>query len=133
MRERTSMPSALRHSPQTLSRGNRCCSRRMTCQPRRASRIDATLPAGPAPMITTSGMTSRADGFLPVRALPQGVHLLADFLGDLRIREVAGDDVAQPNRLGPLVVLHGQRELRPQAVQLFLEHVADRLLHLLGL
>src|SRR5688572_19287285 len=131
-RVRTSMPSALRHSPQTLSRGNRFCSRRVTRQRRRASRIDATLPAGPAPMITTSRMTSRADGFLPVGPLPQGVHLFADFLCDLRVREVAGDDVAQPNRLRPLVVLDGQRELRPQAVQLFLEHVADRLLHLLG-
>src|SRR5438270_225751 len=49
-RRSVSIPSVLRHSPHTLSRGKRCCSISVTLHPRRARTIAATQPAGPATM-----------------------------------------------------------------------------------
>ncbi len=61
---RTSMPRALRHSPQTLSRGKRACSSSSTDAPARASSRAERLPAGPPPIDdhVHHGGTSRSSG-----------------------------------------------------------------------
>lgn len=57
------MASGLRHSPQTLSRGKMCCSRRVTWKLARESRMADRIPAGPAPMMMIWGIT--VDGIKP--------------------------------------------------------------------
>ena len=69
------MPRALRHSPQTLSRGKQCCSIRATRQRARDRRIAASDPAGPPPMIVTSGIRAVFDLFYGEPPVPQlAVH-----------------------------------------------------------
>src|SRR6267142_4751177 len=56
----TRHPSALTHSPQTFSRGNRCCSINVTAIPLRAKSSAATLPPGPPPTTDTESLTPTA-------------------------------------------------------------------------
>src|SRR3954447_26692157 len=76
---------------------------------------------------------SHAGGRRFVGALAERVELVLDLAGDAAVGEVADDGLADADGLGPLVVLDGDRELRAEVVDLFLEEVADRVLHLVGL
>ena len=53
---RSRMALAATHSPQTLRRGNACCSTSATDQPARASSVAIALPAGPAPITAASNV-----------------------------------------------------------------------------
>src|SRR5205809_2769365 len=60
-RSRSDTPAAAMNSPQTLRRGNALFSATTTSRPARASSRPAVAPAGPPPMMRTSGRIAPCD------------------------------------------------------------------------
>src|SRR5437868_5265265 len=66
-------------------------------------------------------------------ALAEAFYVLADFLGDSGIGEVADDGFADADAVRPALIVDGTGEVRRQVVELFLEDAARGFLHLFGL